>query len=131
APSTVAVLPWPAPAGRGAWWARMNARDYRNLQLIAALPMRGEGEPEAAVVAAGATLEPAGGDRTFALAFDPHHRTALALTRSGLKGREASRVRETVLLEFDGFLRPDDERLFALSQAGLEGLRVIGAYARI
>jgi chorismate mutase len=130
-PSTVAVLPWPSPSGLGAWWAMLTERRYANLRLIAALPMRGEGEPEGAVVAAGAQLEEAGGDHTFGLAFDPHHRCTRALNMSHLPGREASRVRETVLIEMEGFVPPSDGRIAVAINEGLEGLRVIGSYARV
>jgi hypothetical protein len=93
--------------------------------------MRGEGEPEAAVVAAGVELEPAEQDFTFGLAFDPHHRSARALAEAQLKGREAARLRETVLIEIEGFVAKDDGRIGHAMRAGLEGFRVIGAYARV
>ena len=65
---------------------------------------RGADEPEAAIVAPGVGLEEAGGDKTFGLAFDPHYRAARALNEAQLTGREAARVRETVLIEIDGFV---------------------------
>lgn len=130
-PSAVAVLPWPGPAGLTTWWAMLTERRYAPLALIAALPMRADGEPEAALVANGATLEPAGEDHTFALAFDPHYRAARAINEAGLRGREMLRVRETVLVEFEGFVPKGDARLIQLSREGLEGARVIGSYARV
>jgi chorismate mutase len=129
---TVAVLPWPAGGGVGMWWPILSESRFHALSLIAALPLRGEGEPEAAVVAAGVALEAAeGGDKTFGLAFDPHYRAARALAEAQLSGREAARVRETVLIEIDGFIPRDDGRIGHAMRAGLEGFRVIGAYARV
>jgi chorismate mutase / prephenate dehydratase len=130
-PSAAAVLPWPAASGPASWWAMLTERRYSKLAIIAGLPMRGTGEPEAALVAPGATLEAAGGDRTFGLAFDPHHRSVRALNEAELKAHETLRVRETVLLELDGFITPGDPRLPAAIRHGLEGFRVVGSYARI
>lgn len=127
----VAVMPWPQPSGPASWWAMLTERRYARLSIIAALPMRGTGEPEAALVAPDAVLEEAGEDRTFVLAFDPHHRSVRALNEAGLKGHETFRVRETVLLEIDGFVAQSDPRIHTAIRHGLEGLRVVGAYARI
>jgi chorismate mutase len=129
--SVVAVLPWLGPSGPHAWWAMLTERRYANIAIIAGLPMRGPGEPEAALVAAGATLEPAGEDITFGIAFDPHHRSTRALNESGLKGRELLRARETVIVELQEFVAPGDHRIAHAIREGLEGLRVIGSYARI
>jgi chorismate mutase / prephenate dehydratase len=130
-PSAAAVLPWPAASGPASWWAMLTERRYSKLSIIAGLPMRGTGEPEAALVAPGVTLEAAGGDRTFGLAFDPHHRSVRALNEAELKAHETLRVRETVLLELEGFIAPGDPRLPTAIRHGLEGLRVVGSYARI
>lgn len=127
----VAVLPWPAGGGVGMWWPILAELRFHALSLIAALPLNGQGDPEAAVVAAGVALEPAERDFTFGLAFDPHYRSARALAEAQLKGREAARVRETVLIEIEGFVATDDGRIGHAMRAGLEGFRVIGAYARI
>jgi chorismate mutase len=130
-PSSVAVMPWPGAAGPSSWWAMLTERRYAKLAVIAALPMRGVGEPEAALVAPTTALEEAGDDRTFGLAFDPHHRSVRALNEAGLKAHETFRVRETVLLELDGFIAPGDPRIPTAIRHGLEGLRIVGAYARI
>jgi chorismate mutase / prephenate dehydratase len=129
-PATVAVLPWPGPVGLSAWWAMLTERRFASLSIIAGLPMRSLGEPEAALVAAGATLEPAGEDHTFVLAFDTHYRAARALNEAGLRARSL-RVRETVMMEIEGFLQRGDPQLDTMSREGLEGLRVVGSYARI
>jgi chorismate mutase/prephenate dehydratase len=129
--NVVAVLPWPTGGGVGMWWPILAESRFHNLSIVAALPLRGAGDPEAALVAAGVALEPAEQDKTFGLAFDPHYRAARALNEAALKGREAARVRETVLIEIDGFVARDDGRIGHAMRAGLEGFRVIGAYARI
>lgn len=133
-PGCVAALAWPTLPGQGAWWPILNERRFHPLSVIAALPLRADPaapEPEAAVVAAGAALEPAGADQTLAVAFDPHHRVSRALNEAGLSGREVSRARETVLIRLDGFIAPADPRVPALMHAGLDGLRVVGSFARI
>ena len=128
---TAAVLPWPTGGGVGMWWPMLSESRYHGLALIGALPFRGADEPEAAIVAPGVTLEEAGQDKTFGLAFDPHYRAARALNEAQLTGREAARVRETVLIEMDGFVGRDDGRIGHAMRAGLEGFRIVGAYARV
>ncbi len=130
-PFTVAVVPWPGAQGAAVWWPILAESRFHGLAIIAALPMAGGEEPEAALVAARATLEPAGEDRTFGLAFDPHWRAVAALAKADLQGRDVARVRETVLVELTGFIRADDGRIATAIRAGLEGFRVIGAYARL
>ena len=130
-PSTVAVLPWLGPSGPNAWWAMLTERRYSTLSIIAALPMRGTGEPDAAILANGGVLEAAGGDFSFGIAFDPHYRATRALNEAHFKGREAMRARETVVIEFSEFVTPSDPRIAHAIREGLEGLRVIGSYARV
>ncbi len=76
----VAVTPWPAAPGVGAWWPALSENRFRDLHLIAGLPLLGgeEETPEACVLAAAAPDE-AGGDVSLLLAFDPHHRAVRAL----------------------------------------------------
>lgn len=132
--ASVAVLPWPGVTGPGGWWPILAESRYHRLAIIGALPINpaapGE-EPEAAVVALDPALEPAGGDMTFAVAFDPHHRCVRALADAHLPGRELSRARQLVLIRLEGYLTPDDPRMPAAVRAGLDGLRIIGCYARI
>jgi chorismate mutase len=128
---TAAVLPWPTGGGVGMWWPMLAESRFHGLGIVGALPFNGAGAPEAAIVAAGVALEPAGEDKTFGLAFDPHYRAARALNEAQLSGREAARVRETVLIEIDGFIGPDEVRIGHAMRAGLEGFRIIGAYARV
>ena len=130
--SWVAVTPWPAAPGVGAWWPALTERRFHNLQLIAGLPLLGVGgeDPEAAVFAAAATEE-AGGDVTVLLAFDPHHRLQRALNEQGLVGKEIARAEPRVLVRIDGFMSVDDPRAGAMTRFGLDSVRVLGSYARI
>jgi chorismate mutase/prephenate dehydratase len=130
--SWVAVTPWPAAPGVGAWWPALTERRFHNLQLIAGLPLLSAGgeDPEAAVFAAAATEE-AGGDVTVLLAFDPHHRVQRALNEQGLVGKEIARAEPRVLVRIDGFMSVDDPRAGAMTRFGLDSVRVLGSYARI
>ncbi len=130
--SIIAVTTWPAAPGVGAWWPALSERRFHALQLIAALPVLSGGneEPEAAVFAASAA-EPAGGDESLILAFDPHHRVQRALGEAGLKGREIARAEPRVLLRIEGFVASDDARVATMKNAGLDAVRVLGAYARV
>jgi len=80
---------------------------------------------------AGAPLEASGDDATLALAFDPHHKFVRSMNESGLRGREIARARTLLMIEFEGHVAEDDRRLVALSKAGLDGVRIVGVYARI
>jgi chorismate mutase / prephenate dehydratase len=129
---SVAVTPWPAAPGVGAWWPALSENRFRNIHLIAGLPQLGNAEetPEACVLAASAPDE-AGEDISLLLAFDPHHRVVRALKDAGLNGREIARAEPRVLLRIDGFVGVDDPRAASLTRLGLESVRVLGAYARI
>lgn len=130
--TVVAVTPWPAAPGVGAWWPALSERRYHGLYLIAAAPMLGPAgeDPEAAVFAA-CPPEAAGGDCSLVLAFDPHHRVQRALGDVGLSGREVARAEPRVFVKIEGFVAVDDPRIAALSRSGLESSRVLGAYARV
>ena len=104
---------------------------FREAAIVAALPLRGDAEPEAAVVTIGAPLEKAGADHSLVIAFDPHHRLVRGLNEAHLKGTEIARANATVLIRFDEFIAGDDPRLLPMAKAGLDGLRVVGCYARV
>jgi chorismate mutase len=131
--NVVAVVPWPNKTGAGMWWHILTESRYHRLFVIAALPMRGGGEeePEAAVVAAGVPLEPAGDDITLGLAFDRHYKTQRALVEAGLKGAEIARADTRVLVRLDEFMAPEDPRAGLLIRAGLDQFKVVGSYARV
>lgn len=128
----VAVTPWPAAPGVGAWWPALTERRFHDLHLIAGLPLVGAGreEPEAAVFAAMPTDE-AGQDVTMIIAFDPHHRLQRGLNEVGFVGKEVGRAEPRVLVRVEGFVGVDDPRAAALARAGLDSVRVLGSYARI
>ena len=129
----VAVVPWPGPLGPGGWWPTLSESKYHRLALIAALPMRqGEtAEPEAAVFAQNAPVEPAGGDVTLALAFDQHRRAAKTLADAGFVAHEVARSEPRVLYGLEGFVPADDVRVTALARGAIDGFRVVGSYARV
>ncbi|MDX2233954.1 MAG: chorismate mutase [Hyphomonadaceae bacterium] len=130
-PAAAAVLPFPAKSGQGSWWPILSERRFHDTLLIAVLPMRDDGhDPEAAVLTRGAPLEPSGRDISVAIAFDPHHRLTRGLNEAALPGKEIARANATVLIQFETFVAPDDPRLTILGK-GLDGLRVVGSYARV
>jgi len=128
----VAVTPWPAAPGVGAWWPALSERRFHDVHLIGGLPVLGNqnDDPEAALFAA-APNEEAGGDVTIVMAFDPHHRLQRALTDLALTGREIARAEPRVLVRVDGFLSIDDPRASAMMRSGLDNVRVLGSYARV
>jgi chorismate mutase len=127
----VAVTPWPAAPGVGSWWPALTERRFHDLHLIAGLPVLGAaGDPEACVFAHAAN-EAAGGDVSLLLAFDPHHRAQRALNEAGLNGKEIARSEPRVLLRIEDFIAVDDPRAAALSKSGLDGVRLLGSYARV
>jgi chorismate mutase / prephenate dehydratase len=130
--SCVAVTPWPAAPGVGSWWPALSERRFHDLHLIAGLPLLGPAsdDPEACVFAATPT-DPAGSDITLLIAFDQHHRAQRALNEAGLAGKEVARSEPRVLLRIEGFVAVNDPRAGALTSYGLEGVRVLGSYARI
>ena len=130
-PAAAAVLPFPSKSGAGGWWPILAESRFRDAAIVAALPLRGDAEPEGAVVTVGAPLEKAGGDHSLVLAFDPHHKIGRALNEAHLKGMEVARVNATVLIRFDEFMGVDDPRLVPMARAGLDGPRVVGVYARV
>jgi len=131
-PASAAVLPFPGNSGPGMWWPILSERKFHPAAIVTALPVRGTPSGyEGAVLAAGVALEPSGDDITLVIAFDTHHKLSRALGQVDLKGREIGRSNAVVLIEFEGFMAEDDRRLAALEKAGLDGVRVVGVYARI
>jgi chorismate mutase len=130
--TVVAVTSWPAAPGVGAWWPALTEQRFRKLHIIGGLPLTGASSefPDAAVFAASAPEE-AGGDVSILMAFDPHHRLQRALNDVGLAGKEIARAEPRVLVRIEGFVGVDDQRAAALMRSGLDGVRVLGAYAQI
>ncbi len=127
----VAVTPWPTAPGVGSWWPALSESRFARLNLIAGLPQIGPADenPEACMFAAMAPEE-AGKDITLILAFDVHHRVQRALREAGLEGKEVARSEPRIMLRVEGFLTQQDPRTAALTAQGLEGVRVVGSYAR-
>lgn len=127
----VAVTPWPTAPGVGSWWPALSESRFHKLHLIAGLPVvaAAQDDPEACVFAATET-EAAGDDVSLLLAFDPHHRAQRAMKEIGLTGREVARSEPRIILRIEGFIALTDPRVPALSAQGLEGVRVLGSYAR-
>jgi chorismate mutase len=132
APNTVAIVPWLAAPGVGSWWPALSESRFHKLHLVAGLPMRGAGdeEPEACLFATAPT-EPAEGDVTMMIVFDPHHRAQKAMSEVGFKGREVARSEPRALIRIDGFVAVDDPRASAMTSYGLDAVRVLGSYARV
>jgi chorismate mutase / prephenate dehydratase len=129
----VAVTPWPAAPGVGAWWPALSEQRFRDLHLIAGLPLVGPAAetPEACVFAVATPDEAGGGDSSLLMAFDPHHRVQRALKEVGFEGRELARAEPRVLLQIEGFVAVNDPRAAAMTRAGLDSVRVLGSYARV
>ena len=131
-PNLLAVMPWPSGQGPGGWWPALTESRFHKLHLLAALPMAAaaNSEPEACVFAQAPT-EPAGGDFSLIIAFDPHHKAQKAMAEAGFKGREIGRSEPKVLMRVEGFVPLDDIRVASMTRHGLEAPRVLGSYARL
>lgn len=127
----VAVTPWPTAPGVGSWWPALSESRFHKLHLIAGLPLIGASDDPEACVFAAADTEEAGGDITLILAFDSHHRAQRAMKEVGLTGREVARSEPRVILRIEGFIGLTDPRAAALTAQGLEGVRVLGSFARV
>ena len=80
---------------------------------------------------AASPTEAAGADVSILIAFDPHHRALRALSELGLSGKEVARAEPRAVLRVEGFIGIDDPRAQALTSHGLDGVRVLGSYARV
>lgn len=131
-PNAVAVAPWPAAPSVGSWWPALSESRFHKLHLIGGLPVRGPiaDEPEACVFSA-APNEAAGDDISMLIVFDPHHKAMRALNEVGFKGREVARSEPRALIRVEGFIAHDDPRASAMNAHGLDGVRVLGSYARV
>ncbi|HVY85670.1 MAG TPA: chorismate mutase [Caulobacterales bacterium] len=131
-PNSVAVTPWLAAPGVGSWWPLLSESKFHGLYLVAALPVNGatESDPEAAVFAA-MEPEPAGQDVTILFVQDRHHRAQRALADVGFVGKEVARSEPKALIRINGFVAHDDPRVAAMARSGLDGVRVLGSYARV
>ena len=123
-----AVTPWPGSSGPGMWWPALTEGRFQGLSVVALLPMRGE--PEAALVTAGAPLEASGAnDHTLIIGFDQRFRLDKALAEAGVQGKLLARANASVLVQAEGFVSPQEDRFKALQLAGLDAARVVGAFS--
>ncbi|MDF1720369.1 MAG: chorismate mutase [Minwuia sp.] len=143
-PGTIGVLPWPDHDAPTPWWPHMATSDV-SANIVTALPFFesavGHFENRRLMVVATYPAEESGDDTSYIVVqTDPElSRTRLSglLDRHGLSGHViATSGRENdfqQLLEMDGFISRDDERIAALEQQS-EGLIhraiPIGAAAR-
>lgn len=127
--ATLALAPWPCALGRGAWWTALAEQPFQDLVIAAALP-GGSATPAAALVGR-LPLEPAGEDRTLVLALDGDHEAGRRLAESGLVVEQVERVGALALATLRGFHGEDDPRIARARALGLDGLRVVGAFARL
>jgi chorismate mutase / prephenate dehydratase len=137
--ASVAVLPFPSDSST--WWVTLRHHEPR-LHVIGRLPFwrrRPEGAPTVqALVVAAAPPDASGQDRTLiGLECDgeaSRTRLAAALTAAGLTPdlmillRDPRAGASHALVEVDGFLADDDERLRRLDPI-LRGPTVLGSYA--
>lgn len=143
-PGTIGVLPWPDHDAPAPWWPHMATSDM-SASIVTALPFFesavGHFENRRLMVVATYPAEESGDDTSYVVVqTDPElSRTRLSglLQRNGLAGHViATSGRDDdfqQLLELDGFISRDDERIVALEQQS-EGLIhraiPIGAAAR-
>lgn len=142
--ATVAVLPVPVQdeAPVAAWWPALMRLDDPRIHVVARLPFwapRPEGSPKVqAMVVSAAPPDPSGRDRSLLgleLALEVSQaRLGTALAAAGFKAdgvvlqRDSGAVAAQALVDVEGFVLDDDERLAAL-QSVLRPPVVLGAYA--
>ena len=142
--ASVAVLPMPSETEppQQAWWTSLLNQDAPRIHVVARLPFWSR-RPDAApgvqaLVVAAAPPDPSGRDRSFlGLEFDldvSRARLGAALTASGftpgtvILRRDPGAPVAHALVEVEGFLADDDQRLAGLD-AALRRPVVVGAYA--
>jgi chorismate mutase / prephenate dehydratase len=144
--ASLGVLPLPGQGQSEAWWRLLTPGDTPKPRIIARLPFgargnaRAEGGGEALVIAR-IEPEPSGKDRSLYLIETAKNvsrtRVTGALANGGLPATalaSATLAGDSIaqLVEFEGWLLPDDTRLkLALAPIGAEVLRVasLGGYA--
>jgi len=126
--ATIGVLPLTGEAG---WWKAL-AKNTDAPRIVAKLPfVGGKGDT---VAIARVAFEPSGSDRSLLLVESPPAlgRTALvaALRKAGFAARLVAEEGSARLVEIEGFVDDQDERLASLREASRIGrIRLIGGYA--
>lgn len=131
-PAALACVPWPEMAGAGQWWPMLNENRFRPLMIAGGWPsMDGDAEtaPRMAIVGQ-AVLGPSGNDEMIATVHDDRVIAEKYLRDAGLEAEVTMRARSLALMRIKGFVPQDDPRIATAIQAGLDGLRIVGALAR-
>ncbi len=143
--ATIAVLPLPSDGEADPWWRFLGRSGDQVPRIVARLPMAAAAAPSAsdadALAVTLSPLEPSGQDRSYVLleTAEQISRSALreSLGKADLEPRDTSIWRDDdtrwlYLIEVEGFVAPDDERLGRLAGA-VEGrfqhVAAVGAYA--
>ncbi len=75
-------------------------------------------------------IEPSGEDDMLATCHDDRRQAAEVLSDVGIKAEVTARARSLTLIRMHEFVAPDDRRLAAARDAGLDGLRIVGVRPR-
>lgn len=130
--AALACVPWPEVSGGGQWWPMLNEQRFRDLVIGSAWPCLGveaDVMPRMAIVGR-AQLVPSGKDEMIATVHDDRVVAEKYLADAGLEAEVTMRARSLALLRIKGFVVQDDPRIARAIQAGLDGLRIIGALPR-
>ncbi|WP_417515854.1 chorismate mutase [Minwuia sp.] len=142
---TIGVLPWPEHEEPQPWWPNLSAEDSETMNIVGLLPFyesaTGRFESRRLMVVATYPPEPSSDDLSFIIArTDPElsrARLGALLTEAGLTGGVVAAHQTDgymrQLLQVDGFVRRDDDRLTRLEEAsggGIMSAISVGAAAR-
>ncbi len=131
-PATLACVPWPEISGAGQWWPMLNEQRFRDLVIASGWPcldVDDDAMPRMAIVGR-ARLVPSGRDEMIATVHDDRVVAEKYLRDAGLEAEVTMRARSLALLRIKGFVTQDDPRIATAIQAGLDGLRIVGALPR-
>lgn len=131
-PGIIAVLPWPEHAGAGQWWPMLNEHRFHDLSIVAgwpSLPGSGGDIPRVAIVGR-LPIEPSGDDEMLATVHDDAREAERLIKKHVVDCEVTARARSLALVRLKGYVAPDDRRLDAARQAGLDGLRIVGVRPR-
>jgi chorismate mutase-like protein len=145
--ATVGVLPMPQEGESDPWWPALSGGTQARVKICAQLPFvrgeRGWRDHPGALVIYNSDPEPSGDDRSLILIecdeSSSRGRLVDALVASGLTpsffaggpGLDGRVGKPLYLVELDGFIEPEDERLdiFVENAPGVGAAYVVGAYA--
>ncbi len=130
--SALACVPWPENSGGGQWWPMLNEQRFRDLVIANGWPgLDGDSDtPPRMAIVGRAKLVPSGKDEMLATVHDDRVVAEKYLAEAGLTAEVTMRARSLALLRIREFVTQDDPRIARAIQAGLDGLRIIGALPR-